>query len=29
MAEGAIWADQERARQVVEEAKSLKRWLEP
>ncbi len=29
MAEGTIWADQERARQVVEEAKSLKRWLEP
>src|SRR5881296_351139 len=29
MAEGTIWADQERARQVVEEAKTLKRWLEP
>jgi len=29
MAEGAIWADQEKARQVVEEVKALKRWLEP
>jgi peptide chain release factor 2 len=29
MAHGAIWADQERARRVVEEAKLLKRWLEP
>jgi len=29
MAQGAIWADQERARRVVEEAKMLKRWLEP
>jgi peptide chain release factor 2 len=29
MADGAIWADQERARKVVEEVKALKRWLEP
>ncbi len=29
MADGTIWANQERARQVVEEVKSLKRWLEP
>ena len=31
MAEGgtALWTDQERARKVVEEVKSLKRWLEP
>ena len=29
MAQGAIWADQERARRVVEETKMLKRWLEP
>jgi peptide chain release factor 2 len=29
MAEGAIWADPDRARQVVEEVKSLKRWVEP
>ena len=29
MAEGAIWGDQERARHVVEEVKSLKRWVEP
>jgi peptide chain release factor 2 len=26
---GALWADQERARKIVEEVKSLKRWLEP
>src|ERR1043166_5010725 len=29
MAEGTIWGDQERARHVVEEVKSLKRWVEP
>ncbi|HEX4575473.1 MAG TPA: peptide chain release factor 2 [Gemmatimonadales bacterium] len=29
MAEGSIWADQERARGVVQEVKELKRWLEP
>ena len=29
MAEGSIWADPERARQVVEEVKTLKGWLEP
>jgi len=29
MAEGNIWGDPERARQVVEEVKTLKRWLEP
>ena len=29
MAEGAIWSDQERAKKVVEEVKSLKRQLEP
>jgi len=29
MAEGAIWSDQERAKKVVEEVKTLKRWLEP
>src|SRR5262245_19884718 len=29
MADGSIWADQERARKVVEEVKALKRWLEP
>jgi len=29
MAEGNIWADPERARLVVEEVKTLKRWLEP
>ena len=29
MAEGSVWADPERARQVVEEVKSLKGWLEP
>src|SRR5437879_11156761 len=29
MAEGAMWSDQARARQVVEEVKTLKRWLEP
>jgi peptide chain release factor 2 len=29
MAEGSVWADPERARQVVDEVKSLKRSLEP
>src|SRR6266704_3983847 len=29
MAEGSVWADQGRARQVVQEVKELKRWLEP
>ena len=29
MAEGALWADQERARQTVGEVKALKSWLEP
>ena len=29
MAEGSVWADPERARKVVEEVKSLKRWIEP
>jgi len=29
MAEGGMWADPERARQVVDEVKSLKGWLEP
>ena len=29
MAEGSIWADSERARKVVEEVKTLKRWVEP
>ena len=29
MAEGSIWSDQERAKKVVEELKTLKRWLEP
>jgi peptide chain release factor 2 len=29
MADGGLWSDQERARKVVEEAKDLKRWLEP
>jgi peptide chain release factor 2 len=29
MAEGAMWSDQARARHVVEEVKTLKRWLEP
>ena len=29
MAEGALWADSERARQTVTEVKSLKGWLEP
>jgi len=28
MAEGAIWADPEKARQTVEEVKTLKRWVE-
>jgi len=26
---GALWTDQERARKIVEEVKTLKRWLEP
>jgi len=29
MAEGSVWADPERARQVVDEVKNLKGWLEP
>src|SRR5262249_41113590 len=29
MADGALWADSERARQTVSEVKSLKGWLEP
>jgi peptide chain release factor 2 len=29
MADGALWSDQERARQTVTEVKSLKGWLEP
>jgi peptide chain release factor 2 len=29
MAEGSLWSDPERARGVVEEVKTLKRWLEP
>ena len=29
MAEGSMWADPERARQVVEEVKTTKGWLEP
>ena len=29
MAEGAIWSDSERAKKVVEEVKTLKRWLDP
>ena len=29
MAEGSVWSDPERARQVVEEVKALKRWIEP
>ncbi len=29
MAEGSLWTDQERARGVVEEVKTLKRWLDP
>jgi len=29
MAEGSVWADSERARQVVDEVKGLKGWLEP
>jgi peptide chain release factor 2 len=29
MAEGSVWSDPERARQVVEEVKDLKRWIEP
>ncbi len=29
MADALLWTDQERARRIVEEVKSLKRWLEP
>src|SRR5438552_16997264 len=29
MADGALWADSERALQTVTEAKALKGWLEP
>ena len=29
MAEGSLWSDQDRARGVVEEVKTLKRWLDP
>jgi peptide chain release factor 2 len=29
MGEGALWADQDRAKRSVEEVKGLKRWLEP
>src|SRR5689334_10125026 len=29
MADGSVWADQERAGQVVQETKELKRWIEP
>ena len=29
MAEGSVWGDPERARKVVEEVKTLKRWLDP
>jgi peptide chain release factor 2 len=29
MADAGLWADAERARQVVEEVKGLKRWVEP
>src|SRR5207244_7214222 len=29
MAEGALWSERARARQVVEEVKTPKRWLEP
>jgi len=29
MADGGLWADQERAKKVVAEVKNLKRWLEP
>jgi len=29
MAEGSIWTDQEKARQVVGQVKEIKRWLEP
>ncbi len=29
MADAGLWSDQERAKKVVEEVKSLKRWLEP
>ena len=29
MAEGGIWSEPERAKKVVEEVKTLKRWLEP
>jgi peptide chain release factor 2 len=29
MADGSVWADQERAGQAVQEIKELKRWIEP
>jgi peptide chain release factor 2 len=29
MAEGGLWADQEKARRVVADVKELKRWIEP
>ncbi len=29
MAEGSVWADPEKARQVVQEVKEVRRWLEP
>jgi len=29
MAEGSLWSDQDRARGVVDEVKTLKRWLDP
>jgi peptide chain release factor 2 len=29
MADAGLWSDQERAKKVVEEVKTLKRWLEP
>jgi hypothetical protein len=29
MAEGGVWSDPTRARQVVDEVKDLKRWIEP
>jgi len=29
MAEGSVWADQEKSRQAVQEIKALKRWVDP
>jgi len=29
MAEGSVWADQEKSRQAVQEIKELKRWVDP